>query len=57
MSTERTERDSVMVYVDGSRRSFRCTCGGNVFIELSEPCELGCDHVCNACGAHYKGTK
>lgn len=41
-----------MVYVDGSKVSFRCSCGCNVF---HHPAEKPAAYECNACGAWYTG--
>lgn len=43
------EREATMIYLDGSKTSFRCQCGANVFIAS------GADgpFACNGCGAEY----
>lgn len=38
-----------MLYLDGSKQSYRCTCGCNVFREV-EPGVF----TCNACQARYR---
>jgi hypothetical protein len=38
-----------MIYVDGSKKSFKCTCGCNVFRKRDEA-EV---FACNACGTEY----
>ena len=40
--------ESTMLYIGGSKRSFRCECGCNVFHQLSED-----RWACNACEAEY----
>lgn len=53
-------KETVQVFLKGSKRSFRCTnrvsteykeCGANVFTK-----EDGI-YTCNACGAQYEGEK
>ncbi len=41
-----------MIYLNGSKTSFRCECGGNVFRE-EEPGR----YECNSCAASYRGEK
>lgn len=41
-----------MVYLDGSRTAFRCTCGCNVF---RKPVGAPNKYVCNSCKARYTG--
>lgn len=39
-------------YGDGSKKSFRCSCGANVFTRYGDT-----KFVCNGCQAHYIGEK
>lgn len=49
-----TEDTDVMVFLGGSKRSFRCECGGNVFRRRTD---VPCGYVCNSCSALYVGEK
>ena len=44
--------NQVMVYVAGSKRSFRCDCGCNVFTKHQNN-----KMICNSCGTSYTGEK
>lgn len=41
-----------MIYLNGSKVSFRCDCGCNVFREYEY-----CKYRCNSCEATYTGSK
>jgi len=47
--TEQTQR---MLFLSGSKTSFRCTCGCNVFTQLSE-----LKYRCNGCAATHTGER
>lgn len=41
-----------MIFLNGSERSFRCSCGGNVFKQVTgQPNRF----ACNGCNARYTG--
>lgn len=42
--------ENVMIFLGGSKRSFRCACGCNVFHKDGER-----HYICNSCGARYRG--
>lgn len=46
---------NTMLYVDGSRTSYRCECGANIFHQPDdkEPER----YKCNSCGAEYVAEK
>jgi len=46
--SNRPEAKSVMLYVGGSKESFRCICGCNCFHKLASS-----RYACNACGETY----
>jgi predicted RNA-binding Zn-ribbon protein involved in translation (DUF1610 family) len=57
MDTGKHPTGDTMLYVDGSRTSFRCEeCGSNVFKKVSEA-EASPRYRCNGCGAEYAGEK
>lgn len=43
---------TVMIFLTGKKKSFRCECGCNVFIRLGE---VGERYRCNACPREYEG--
>ena len=45
------EKSTKMLYVGGSTTSFRCTCGANVFTQISKE-----KYECNGCKALWTGS-
>ena len=55
--TDVKQEKDVMLYVAGSKHSFRCVCGANVFRKHSETISGVCYYECNGCEALYEGEK
>lgn len=45
-----------LLYVGGSKTSFRCSCGSNVFQKHHDR-DLGDFYICNGCGAEYSAKE
>lgn len=46
--------EQTMIRLPGQERSFRCSCGGNVFTKVGEDKE-GKKYRCNSCGIWWRG--
>ena len=57
--SETTEHNNVMVYLNGSKTSFRCeVCGANVFHKPDDQSAAtpgGALYACNGCATIYSG--
>lgn len=51
MKEARTNPEAAMIYINGSKISFHCQCGCNIFIHE----EGTVRYTCNACGLEYEG--
>lgn len=47
-----SDTELAMLFPGGSKKSFRCSCGSNVFRPLTEV-----RYACNACGQEYETVK
>lgn len=56
METNGQPTGDTMLYVGGSKRSFRCECGCNVFRKTAETAE-SVKYKCNSCGETYSGDR
>lgn len=57
MTTSGHPTDDAMLYVGGSKTSFRCEdCGANVFRKASETAQV-VKYRCNGCDALYSGER
>lgn len=46
---KKEDPDATMIYIGGSKTSFRCNCSGNVFTELFDGI-----YRCNSCTTEYR---
>lgn len=51
---DENDGESTMIFLNGSKRSFKCECLCNVFTKLSDP-ECGTIYRCNSCWLEYEG--
>ena len=49
---EHNNPNGTMIYLNGSKNSFRCECGANVFTQIN-----ALRYRCNGCKAIYTGNK